>query len=65
MAEIDLNKYKEFVDAVTSKESSSNDAFSSHWATLNNTDRDINLPRLLTASMGLYSRDAVLHMRSV
>jgi len=53
MAEIDLNKYKEFVDAVTSKESSSNDAFSSHWATLNNTDRDINLPRLLTASMGL------------
>lgn len=53
MAEIDLNKYKEFVDAVTSKESSSNDAFSSHWATLNNTDRDVNLPRLLTASMGL------------
>ena len=53
MAEIDLNKYKEFVDAVTSDESSKNDDFSSHWAQLNNTNRDINMPRLLTASMGL------------
>ena len=53
MAEIDLNKYKEFVDAVTSKESSSNDDFSRHWAQLNNSNRDVNMPRLLTASMGL------------
>ena len=50
MAEIDLNKYKEFVDAVTSDESSKNDDFSSHWAQLNNTNRDINMPRLLRCS---------------
>ena len=49
---IDLNKYKEFVDAVTSNESKSNDAFSHNWAALNN-ERLANMPRLLTASCGI------------
>ena len=52
MAEIDLNKYKEFVDAVTSDESSKNEDFTSHWAQLNYSP-EVNMPRLLTASMGL------------
>ena len=45
---IDLNKYKEFVDAVTSDESKNNDAFSHNWARLNN-QRLADMPRLLTA----------------
>ena len=50
--QIDLNKYKEFVDAVTSDESKNNDKFTHHWVTLVN-QRDVDMPRLLTASMGL------------
>ena len=49
---IDLNKYKEFVDAVTSDESKSNDAFTHNWASLNN-QRMADMPRLLTASCGM------------
>ena len=49
---IDLNKYKEFVDAVTSDESKNNDAFSHNWARLNN-QRLADMPRLLTASCGI------------
>lgn len=52
MPQIDLNKYKEFVDAVTSDESKNNDKFTYRWVTLVN-QRDVDMPRLLTASMGL------------
>jgi NTP pyrophosphatase (non-canonical NTP hydrolase) len=51
MTQIDLNKYKEFVDAVTSDHSKDNDAFVNNWNILNM--EDINMPRLLTASCGL------------
>jgi len=47
---IDLNKYKEFVDAVTSEQSKSNDAFVANWHELN---KEVDMPRLLTASCGL------------
>ena len=47
---IDLNKYKEFVDAVTSEQSKDNDVFVNNWNELN---KDVNMPRLLTASCGL------------
>ena len=52
MKNIDLNKYKEFVDAVTSDESKNNDNFTNRWVTLVN-QRDVDMPRLVTASMGL------------
>ena len=52
MTQIDLNKYKEFVDAVTSKESKDNNNFTYRWTTLVN-QRDVDMPRLVTASMGL------------
>ncbi len=52
MPQIDLNKYKEFVDAVTSDESKSNDAFSNRWNSLEN-QREAEMPRLLTACLGL------------
>ena len=52
MAKIDLNKYKEFVNAVTSDESKNNNEFQTRWNNLEN-QRDVNMPRLLTASFGL------------
>ena len=52
MTQIDLNKYKEFVDAVTSDESKNNDKFTQHWTRLVN-QRDADMPRLLTAAFGL------------
>ncbi len=52
MSDIDLKKYEEFVDAVTSNESKNNDAFQTRWNTLQN-QRDANMPRLLTAAFGL------------
>ena len=52
MADIDLNKYKEFVDAVTSVESKRNDEFQTHWNNLVNQN-DAEMPRLLTAALGL------------
>ena len=52
MADIDLNKYKEFVDAVTSNESKNNNDFQTRWTHLEN-QRDANMPRLLTAALGL------------
>ena len=52
MTQIDLNKYKEFVDAVTSNESKNNNNFTYRWTTLVN-QRDVDMPRLVTASMGL------------
>tara|TARA_B100001564_G_C20408615_1_gene564606 strand:- start:174 stop:584 length:411 start_codon:yes stop_codon:yes gene_type:complete len=52
MADIDLNKYKEFVDAVTSVESKRNNEFQTHWTNLVNQN-DAEMPRLLTAALGL------------
>ena len=52
MPDIDLKKYSEFVDAVTSKESKVNNDFIFRWTHLVN-QRDANLPRLATAAMGL------------
>ena len=57
MTQIDLNKYKEFVDAVTSDHSKDNDAFVNNWNILNM--EDVNMPRLLTASCGLGARDSM------
>jgi NTP pyrophosphatase (non-canonical NTP hydrolase) len=50
--EINLNKYKQFVDAVTSKESKNTAALVERWRELN---KFVETPRLLTASMGLSS----------
>jgi NTP pyrophosphatase (non-canonical NTP hydrolase) len=50
--EIDLNKYKHFVDSVTSKESKDSAALVTRWRDLN---KFVQTPRLLTASMGLSS----------
>ena len=52
MKNIDLNKYQEFVDAVTSNESKNNNDFSTRWAELQN-ERTADMPRLLTACLGL------------
>jgi len=52
MKQIDLNKYKEFVNAVTSDESKDATAFNDNWDQLN-THSDVNMPRLLTASCGI------------
>jgi len=51
MKQIDLNKYKEFVDAVTSDQSKDNTTFVKNWNELNM--ENVNMPRLLTASCGL------------
>jgi NTP pyrophosphatase (non-canonical NTP hydrolase) len=48
--QIDLKKYEEFVDAVTSEQSKNNDAFIANWNDLN---KNVDMPRLLTASCGL------------
>jgi len=51
---IDLNKYKQFVEAVTSKESNNVNAFIDRVETLEATT-SVNIPLLLTASVGLGS----------
>jgi len=48
---VDFNKYQEFVDAVTSKESRNYDVFSQRLATLN--DQGFSTQRLLTAAVGM------------
>ena len=50
--EIDLNKYKNFVDAVTSTESKDATALIERCQDLNNF---VEIPRLLTAGIGLSS----------
>ena len=52
MPDIDLKKYSEFVDAVTSEESKDNNKFTFRWTLLVN-ERNANLPRLATSAMGL------------
>lgn len=50
--QIDLNKYQNFVEAVTSKESNNINAFSGRVAELS-VATDVNVPLLLTAAIGL------------
>ena len=52
MTQIDLNKYAEFVDAVTSDESKDTDALDKSYRALT---KHVVVPRLLTASIGLAS----------
>jgi hypothetical protein len=52
--QIDLNKYKQFVEAVTSKESNNVNAFIERIETLEATT-SVNIPLLMTASTGLGS----------
>ena len=49
---IDLNKYQEFVQAVTSEESNSTKAMTDRIEQLSN-DSDVNLSLLMTAAVGL------------
>jgi NTP pyrophosphatase (non-canonical NTP hydrolase) len=53
--QIDLNKYKEFVEAVTSQASNDLATFSIRLDELdgNNSDPNINIPLLITACFGL------------
>ena len=50
--EIDLNKYKHFVDEITSKESKNSIRLVERWWGLN---KSVEMPRLLTACIGLNS----------
>lgn len=50
--QIDLNKYKEFVSVVTSKESNDFAAFDKHLVKLQ-MESDVNIPLLLTGAIGL------------
>lgn len=51
--QIDLNKYKDFVEEVTSKESNLQSAFSNRLAQLGSQPERVNIPLLLTAAIGL------------
>jgi NTP pyrophosphatase (non-canonical NTP hydrolase) len=55
MSNIDLNKYKDFVEAVTSKASNDLTTFMNRCDELDSNDGgpDINVPLLLTACLGL------------
>jgi hypothetical protein len=55
MSNIDLNKYKDFVEAVTSKASNDLTTFMNRCDELDGNDGgpDINVPLLLTACLGL------------
>ena len=52
---IDLNRYREFVLAVTSKESKDKDSFVERLEDLSNSDLGVNMPLLMTAGIGLAS----------
>jgi NTP pyrophosphatase (non-canonical NTP hydrolase) len=51
--QIDLNKYQEFVGAVTSAPSNSSYSFQERWKELEAGRSDVNLALLVTACMGL------------
>lgn len=53
MKQIDLNKYLEFVKAVTSKQSNNHVDFVDRLYQLEAENKDINIPLLLTAAIGL------------
>ena len=54
MSNVDLNRYQEFVKAVTSDASNSYEAFTARMAELNE-QQAVNVPLLLTAGIGLAS----------
>jgi len=49
---IDLNKYKEFVDSVTSADSKSTKRMTDRFSRID-FEKDVNMARLLTGSIGL------------
>jgi NTP pyrophosphatase (non-canonical NTP hydrolase) len=53
MSDVDLNAYKDFVKAVTSQESNNTEAFITRIKTFDGSG--VNMPLLLTASIGLSS----------
>ena len=53
MNQIDLNKYQNFVEAVTSKESNDINSFNGRVAELALQQSNINVPLLLTAAIGM------------
>jgi len=53
--QVDLNKYSEFVEAVTSKDSNGPDHFASRFRDLSNSHHGYNFSLLLTAGIGLAS----------
>lgn len=53
MSNIDLNKYKDFVEAVTSKESNDINHFDGRLKELAWQQPKVNIPLLLTAAIGL------------
>lgn len=52
MSQVDLNRYKDFVEAVTSQQSNNVQSFITHLSNLNESS-DVNLPLLLTAAIGM------------
>jgi len=50
---VDLNKYSEFVKAVTSKQSNNHHDFVDRLYQLEAENKDVNIPLLLTAAIGL------------
>jgi NTP pyrophosphatase (non-canonical NTP hydrolase) len=53
MNNVDLNKYKDFVEAVTSRPSNDLTDFINRLDNLDANEQDINVPLLITACMGL------------
>jgi NTP pyrophosphatase (non-canonical NTP hydrolase) len=53
MSNIDLNKYKDFVEAVTSRPSNDLTDFINRVDNLDANEQNINVPLLMTACMGL------------
>ena len=51
--QIDLNKYQDFVNEVTSKESNLQSAFSNRLTQLGSQPENVNIPLLLTSAIGL------------
>ena len=51
--QIDLNKYQNFVEAVTSRESNDINAFNGRVAELALQQANVNVPLLLTAAIGM------------
>lgn len=58
--QIDLKKYGEFVEAVTSKESNDFTSFVDKLDTLDLADTDTNIPLLLTGAIGLSAESGEL-----
>ena len=58
--QVDLNKYQEFVEAVTSKESNDSTQFVDRFMTLDLDKLQINTPLMLTGAVGLCAESGEL-----